>query len=140
MVEYVDGSVLAQLGSPDMRIPIAHALAWPERMETPAEKLDLAKIKSLTFEAPDLDRFPALRVARQALEAGGAAKTVLNAANEEAVDAFLGSRISFLDILRTVEEVLAQADATMARSIAEVIDIDRKARALAQDLMSEMAA
>jgi 1-deoxy-D-xylulose-5-phosphate reductoisomerase len=79
-------------------------------------------------------------VARQALEAGGAAKTVLNAANEEAVDAFLGSRISFLDILRTVEEVLAQADATMARSIAEVIDIDRKARALAQDLMSEMAA
>jgi len=140
MVEYVDGSVLAQLGSPDMRIPIAHALAWPERMETPAEKLDLAKIKSLTFEAPDLDRFPALRVARQVLEAGGAAKTVLNAANEEAVAAFLGRRISFLDILRTVEEVLAQADATTARSIADVIDIDRKARALAQDLMSEMAA
>jgi 1-deoxy-D-xylulose-5-phosphate reductoisomerase len=140
MVEYVDGSVLAQLGSPDMRIPIAHALAWPERMETPAEKLDLAKIKSLTFEAPDLDRFPALRVARQVLEAGGAAKTVLNAANEEAVAAFLGRRISFLDILRTVEEVLAQADATTARSIDDVIDIDRKARALAQDLMSEMAA
>ncbi|MFL6724165.1 MAG: 1-deoxy-D-xylulose-5-phosphate reductoisomerase [Sphingomicrobium sp.] len=140
MVEFVDGSVLAQLGSPDMRIPIAHALAWPERMETPAEKLDLAKIKSLTFEAPDLDRFPALRVAREVLEAGGAAKTVLNAANEEAVAAFLGRRISFLDILRTVEEVLAQADATTARSIADVIDIDRKARALAQDLMSEMAA
>jgi 1-deoxy-D-xylulose-5-phosphate reductoisomerase len=140
MVEYVDGSVLAQLGSPDMRIPIAHALAWPERMETPAEKLDLAKIKSLTFEAPDLDRFPSLRVAREVLEAGGAAKTVLNAANEEAVAAFLGRRISFLDILRTVEEVLAQADATTARSIADVIDIDRKARALAQDLMSEMAA
>ncbi|MFL6737655.1 MAG: 1-deoxy-D-xylulose-5-phosphate reductoisomerase [Sphingomicrobium sp.] len=140
MVEFVDGSVLAQLGSPDMRIPIAHALAWPERMETPAEKLDLAKIKSLTFEAPDLERFPALRVAREVLEAGGAAKTVLNAANEEAVAAFLGRRISFLDILRTVEEVLAQADATTARSIADVIDIDRKARALAQDLMSEMAA
>jgi 1-deoxy-D-xylulose-5-phosphate reductoisomerase len=140
MVEYVDGSVLAQLGSPDMRIPIAHALAWPERMETPAEKLDLAKIGSLSFEAPDLDRFPALRVARQALETGGAASTLLNAANEEAVAAFLGRRISFLHIVRTVEEVLARADAAAPRSIAEVIDIDRRARALAQDLMSEIAA
>ena len=140
MVQYVDGSVLAQLGSPDMRIPIAHALAWPERMETPAERLDLAKIKTLTFEAPDLDRFPALRVARQALEAGGAAMTLLNAANEEAVAGFLGRRISFLDIVRTVEEVLARADAAVPHSIADVIDTDRKARALAQDLMSEMAA
>ena len=140
MVEYVDGSVLAQLGSPDMRIPIAHALAWPERMETPAERLDLAKVKTLTFDAPDLDRFPALRVARQALGAGGAAMTLLNAANEEAVAAFLGRRISFLDIVRTVEEVLARADAAVPHSIADVIDTDRKARALAQDLMSEMAA
>ena len=140
MVEYVDGSVLAQLGSPDMRIPIAYALAWPERMETPAEKLDLAKVGSLTFEEPDHNRFPALRVARQALDTGGAASTILNAANEEAVAAFLGRRIAFLDIVRTVEEVLAQADATTPRSIAEVIDTDRKARALAQNLMSEMAA
>jgi 1-deoxy-D-xylulose-5-phosphate reductoisomerase len=140
MVEYVDGSVLAQLGSPDMRIPIAHALAWPERMGTPAERLDLAKVHSLTFESPDLDRFPALRVARQALEAGGAAMALLNAANEEAVAAFLGQRISFLDIVRTVEEVLARANAPMPQSIADVIDTDRNARALAQDLMSEMAA
>ncbi len=140
MVEYVDGSVLAQLGSPDMRIPIAYALAWPERMETPAERLDLAQIGSLSFETPDLDRFPALRVARQALESGGAAPTLLNAANEEAVAAFLGRRIGFLDIVRTVEEVLARADAATPRSIAEVIDIDRKGRAMAQDLMSEMAA
>jgi 1-deoxy-D-xylulose-5-phosphate reductoisomerase len=140
MVEYVDGSVLAQLGSPDMRIPIAYALAWPERMETPASRLDLARIGSLSFEAPDLDRFPALRVARGALETGGAAPIILNAANEEAVAAFLGRRIGFLDIVRTVEEVLARTDAAMPRSIAEVIDIDRGARALAQGLMSEMAA
>ena len=140
MVEYVDGSVLAQLGSPDMRIPIAHALAWPERMETPALKLDLAQIGSLSFEAPDLVRFPALRVAREAMEAGGAAAIVLNAANEEAVASFLVRRIGFLDIIRTVEEALARTDAAAPHSIAEVIDIDRRARALAEDLMSEMAA
>ena len=140
MVEYVDGSVLAQLGSPDMRIPIAHALAWPERMETPAEKLDLARIGSLSFEAPDLERFPALRVAREAMEAGGAAPIVLNAANEEAVASFLARRIGFLDILRTVEEALARTDAAAPQSIAEVIDIDRDARAMARSLMSEMAA
>jgi 1-deoxy-D-xylulose-5-phosphate reductoisomerase len=140
MVEYVDGSVLAQLGSPDMRIPIAHALAWPERMATPAERLDLARIGSLTFEAPDLERFPALRVARAALEAGGTAPIVLNAANEEAVGAFLDRRMGFIDIARTVEEAVARTDAAAPRSIAEVIDIDRKARALAKDLMREMAA
>ena len=140
MVEYVDGSVLAQLGSPDMRIPIAHALAWPERMETPALKLDLAQIGSLSFEAPDLVRFPALRVAREAMEAGGAAPITLNAANEEAVASFLARRIGVLDIIRTVEEALARTDAPAPHSIAEVIDIDRRARALAEHLMSEMAA
>jgi 1-deoxy-D-xylulose-5-phosphate reductoisomerase len=140
MVEYVDGSVLAQLGSPDMRIPIAHALAWPERMATPAERLDLARLGSLTFEAPDLDRFRALRVAREVMEAGGSAPIILNAANEEAVAAFLGRRIGFLDIVRTVEEALTRTDAATPRSIAEVIDTDQKARALAQTLMSEMAA
>jgi 1-deoxy-D-xylulose-5-phosphate reductoisomerase len=140
MVEYVDGSVLAQLGSPDMRIPIAYALSWPERMETPAERLDLARIGSLSFEAPDVERFPALRVARSALEAGGAAPIVLNAANEEAVAAFLGRRITFLGIVRTVEEALARTSAAEPRSIADVIDIDRRARALARELMTEMAA
>jgi 1-deoxy-D-xylulose-5-phosphate reductoisomerase len=140
MVEYVDGSVLAQLGSPDMRIPIAHALAWPERMETPAEKLDLARIGSLSFEQPDFDRFPALRVAREALEAGGATPIVLNAANEEAVAAFLDRRIGFLDIVQTVETAVARTSVAAPRSIAEVIDIDRTARALARDLMTEMAA
>jgi 1-deoxy-D-xylulose-5-phosphate reductoisomerase len=140
MVEYIDGSVLAQLGSPDMRIPIGYALAWPERLETPALRLDLARVGSLSFEAPDPDRFPALRVARDALEAGGAASIVLNAANEEAVGAFLNRRINFLDIVRTVEEVVARASAGAPRSIAEVIDIDCGARALAQEFMSEMAA
>lgn len=140
MVEYVDRSVLAQLGSPDMRIPIAYALAWPERMETPAEKLDLARIGSLSFELPDLERFPALRVAREVLEAGGAAPIVLNAANEEAVAAFLDRRIGFLDIVQTVETAVARTSATAPRSIADVIDIDRQARALAKDLMTEMAA
>lgn len=140
MVEYVDGSVLAQLGSPDMRIPIAHALAYPERMETPAERLDLARIGTLSFEKPDFDRFPALQVAREALEAGGAAPIVLNAANEEAVAAFLDRRIGFLDIVRTVEETLARTSAVAPRSIAEVIDIDRSARALSGLLMSELAA
>jgi 1-deoxy-D-xylulose-5-phosphate reductoisomerase len=140
MVEYIDGSVIAQLGSPDMRIPIAHALAWPERMETPAQKLDLARIGNLTFEEPDVARFPALRVARNAMEAGGAAPVVLNAANEEAVAAFLGNRFDFLSIVGIVEEALARTDAPAPRSIAEVIDIDRQTRALAQALMTEMAA
>ncbi|QDP18623.1 1-deoxy-D-xylulose-5-phosphate reductoisomerase [Sphingomonas xanthus] len=140
MVEYVDGSVLAQLGSPDMRIPIASALAWPERMTTPSERLDLQKIGQLTFEAPDVTRFPALRVARDALKAGGAAPVILNAANEEAVAAFLGRRIGFLDIVATVEEALARMGVGAPQSIAEVIDIDRQARAMANRLMSELAA
>jgi len=140
MVEYIDGSVLAQLGSPDMRIPIAYALAWPERMETPAQRLDLAEIASLTFEAPDEERFPALRAAREALEAVGSAPIALNAANEEAVDAFLRRRIGFLDIARTVEETVARTSASQPQSIAEVIDIDREARTLAGHLMREMAA
>jgi 1-deoxy-D-xylulose-5-phosphate reductoisomerase len=140
MVEFIDGSVLAQLGSADMRIPIAFALAWPERMETPSEKLDLARIGNLTFEAPDLGKFPALTVARQAMEAGGAAPIILNAANEVAVAAFLDRRIGFLSIVDTVSEALARVDRPKPQSIAEVIDIDRQTRALANDLMSEMAA
>ena len=106
MVEYVDGSVLAQMGSPDMRTPIAYALAWPERMETPVERLDLAKISQLTFFDPDPVRFPAIRLAREALEAGGAASCILNAANEVAVEAFLNGHIKFLDIARICEGAL----------------------------------
>ena len=106
MVEYVDGSVLSQMGSPDMRTPIAYALAWPDRMDTPVERLDFAKIATLTFEDPDLTRFPALRLAREALEAGGQAPCVLNAANEVAVADFLAGKIAFLDIAKACERTL----------------------------------
>jgi len=135
MVEFVDGSVLAQLGSPDMRIPIAYALAWPERLETPAERLDLKAVGRLDFDAPDTTRFPALRLAREALEQGGAAPTVLNAANEVAVAAFLAGNIRFTDIARIVEDSLAQAGYLPPQSIADVLDIDRETRLNAQTSM-----
>jgi 1-deoxy-D-xylulose-5-phosphate reductoisomerase len=128
LVEFVDGSVLAQLGSPDMRIPIAYALAWPERIETPAQRLDLAAIARLDFEAPDLERFPALRLAREALEAGSAAPISLNAANEVAVASFLAGQIRFTDIVRIVEEMLDQDDFDAPHSIDDVLGIDRNTR------------
>jgi len=140
MVEFVDGSVLAQLGTPDMRIPIAYALAWPERIESGAAKLDLTKVATLTFEQPDPARFPALRLARAALEAGGAAPIVLNAANEIAVAAFLDRRIGFGDIASLVERALEGTNAPAPRSVAEVIDIDVRARHTARDLMTKLAA
>ena len=135
MVEFVDGSVLAQLGTADMRIPIAYALAWPERMETPAQKLNLAAVGQLDFEAPDLDRFPALRLAREALEAGGAAPIVLNAANEIAVAGFLAGKVPFPDIARVVQEALISADYDAPRSIGEVLEIDRVTRERAEAMM-----
>lgn len=138
LVEFIDGSVLAQLGSPDMRIPIAYALAWPERMETPAERLDLAAIARLDFEPPDEQRFPALRLARHALESGGSAPVVLNAANEVAVAAFLAGRIRFTDIARTVEDALADSDDLPPASVADVIEIDRATRSRVQAAMSAM--
>ncbi len=137
MVEFVDGSVLAQLGSPDMRIPIGYALAWPERMETPAQRLNLAAIARLDFEAPDLQRFPALRLAREALEAGGAAPIVLNAANEAAVASFLSGEIRFTDITRVVEQALADADFGSPRSIGDVLEIDHATRSRVQALMKD---
>jgi 1-deoxy-D-xylulose-5-phosphate reductoisomerase len=140
LVEFIDGSVLAQLGAPDMRIPLAYALAWPERIETPAERLDLAALGSLDFEAPNLDRFPALRIAREALEAGGAAPIVLNAANEIAVDSFLQGRIRFPDIVRTVEQALAESGHAAPRSIAEVLEIDRATRRRVEASMTEIFA
>jgi 1-deoxy-D-xylulose-5-phosphate reductoisomerase len=128
LVEFVDGSVLAQLGSPDMRIPIAYALAWPERIPTPAQRLDLASIARLEFEEPDLTRFPALRIAREALEAGGSAPAVLNAANEAAVSRFLTGSIGFTDIPRLVERALEESNLAAPSSIAEVLEIDRLTR------------
>ena len=137
MVEFVDGSVLAQLGSPDMRIPIAYALAWPERMATPAQRLDLASVARLDFDVPDLERFPALRLARSALEEGGAAPIVLNAANEVAVAAFLSGQLPFREIVRLVEDALRSADFGAPRSIDDVLEIDRASRARAVALTRE---
>jgi len=137
MVAYVDGSVLAQLGSPDMRTPISYALAWPERMATPCARLNLAEIGSLTFSEPDPVRFPALRLAREALKSGGATPTILNAANEVAVAAFLRGDIGFLEIAITVEKVLEQGavDAIAPNSLEDIYEIDRIARIRAEELV-----
>ncbi len=136
MVAYVDGSVLAQLGSPDMRTPIAYALGWPKRMAAPSARLDLAALGTLSFEAPDPERFPALRLARQALQTGGAAPTVLNAANEVAVAGFLARRIGFLDIARIVEETMDRAVAVRLSSLDDVHAADAEARRIASDLVA----
>lgn len=135
LVSYVDGSVLAQLGTPDMRTPIAVALAWPGRMATPATRLDLAAIAKLTFEVPDFARFPALNLTRQALQTGGAAPTILNAANEVAVDAFLNGRIGFLDITRIVEQTLARVQYGALTDLAAVREADGAARRYAGHLI-----
>jgi 1-deoxy-D-xylulose-5-phosphate reductoisomerase len=138
MVEYVDGSILAQLGSPDMRIPIAYTLAYPERMETPCERLDLVRIGSLDFEEPDHERFPALGLAKQALREGGAKPAILNAANEVAVASFLDSGIAFLDIASVARETLGCYDPPAPSSIAEVLEVDRHARDIARQLIGKM--
>jgi 1-deoxy-D-xylulose-5-phosphate reductoisomerase len=144
LVEFRDGSVVAQLGSPDMRIPIAHCLAWPARMGTPAARLDLARLATLSFEEPDLVRFPALALAREALAAGGAAPTVLNAANEIAVREFVGRRLGFGGIPALVEATLEAAErrGSMAepQSIDDALAIDQGARRLAVSLLPEIAA
>jgi 1-deoxy-D-xylulose-5-phosphate reductoisomerase len=135
LVAYRDGSVLAQLAEPDMRTPIAVSLAWPLRMAAPTPRLDLARIGTLTFEAPDETRFPAMRLAREALARGGTAPAVLNAANEVAVEAFLNRRIGFLDIARVVERCLDAAEKAgimgNARQLDDVLDVDNAARGLA---------
>jgi 1-deoxy-D-xylulose-5-phosphate reductoisomerase len=140
MVCYADGSVLAQLGSPDMRIPIAHTLAWPQRLKTGAPRLDLAAVACLDFAAPDEIRFPALRLAREALEAGAGAPTVLNAANEVAVAAFLARQIGFLDIAAIVETVLQKLGRPALPDLAAVLAVDAAARAAASHLATAKAA
>jgi 1-deoxy-D-xylulose-5-phosphate reductoisomerase len=144
LVEYRDGSLVAQLGPPDMRVPIAHCLAWPIRMDRAGPRLDLAAVAKLTFEAPDLDRFPALGLARQALVAGSGAPTVLNAANEVAVAEFIGGRLRFPGIATLVAATLEGAAARgLLRepvSVADALDIDRGTRAFAKELLPEIAA
>jgi len=138
LVEYVDGSMLAQLGAPDMRVPIAYTLAWPERMETPCERLDLVAIARLDFEAPDLVRFPALALARQAMAQGGAKPAILNAANEIGVASFLESRLGFLDIASLVGAVLDRYDPPAPHSIDAVLEIDRETRRVAAGLTGKI--
>jgi len=140
MVCYYDGSVLAQLGSPDMRIPIAHTLAWPDRIDTPSPRLDLAAVARLDFAEPDLDRFPSLRLARETLLAGGGAPAILNAANEIAVEAFLQRKIGFLDIANTVAEVLDMLGTPPADGLDEVIALDQSARRAAASFTAARAA
>ncbi len=135
LVQYVDGSVLAQLGNPDMRTPIAYALAYPERIEAGVAPLDLLKVATLTFEAPDFARFPCLALAYQALRAGGTAPAMLNAANEVAVAAFLDRRIAFLAIPRLIEEVLVALPVSAVNTLEDVLDADAAARAAALELM-----
>lgn len=135
MVEYIDGSVLAQLGTPDMRTPIAYALGWPERMSAPSKRLDFSKLGPLTFESPDPERFPALRLAREALIDGACAPTILNAANEVAVLGFLEGRIGFLDITRVVEETLNSLTIAPMTSLEEVRDVDMRARDVASEFV-----
>ena len=136
LVQYCDGSVLAQMSSPDMRTPIAYSLAWPERMPAPTARLDFVALRQLTFEAPDEVRFPALRIAREALRAGGTAPTILNAANEIAVEGFLAGQIGFMTIPKVVEAVLeaSVSEIGMARAatLDDVIEADRAARSLAE--------
>jgi len=133
LVCYRDGSVLAQLGAPDMRIPIAHTLAWPRRMQSASPRLDLAARAKLEFYEPDLERFPALGLAREALRAGAGAPAVLSAANEVAVEAFLARRIGFLDIVATVAEVLEEMGAPEADTLEQVVAIDADARRAATE-------
>ncbi len=140
MVCYADGSTIAQLGSPDMRVPIAQTLAWPERIATNSPRLDLAAVGKLEFFSPDETRFPALRLAREALQAGGGAPTILSAANEIAVAAFLERRIGFLDIVGTVERVRDELGAPAADSLEAVVALDGTARAAAERVCRTLAA
>ena len=128
LVAYVDGSVLAQLAAPDMRTPIAYTLGWPDRIEAPVARLDLAEIAKLTFEPPDRDRFPALELCREALKAGNGAPTILSAANEVAVQEFLAGRIGFLDIVRIVERTLERVPRCEITSLDDVYGLDAAAR------------
>jgi 1-deoxy-D-xylulose-5-phosphate reductoisomerase len=135
LVEYADGSLLAQLGAPDMRTPIAHALAWPERVVSGVQSLDMTQIGRLDFEPPDHARFPSLGLARAAARAGGTAPAVLNAANEVAVQAFLDERLNFTGICTVIDKVLQRLDASPVKDLGDVLDADAAARRLASALI-----
>jgi len=136
LVDYVDGSVLAQLGNPDMRTPIAHALAWPERLDAGVRSLDLFEVAQLSFERPDSSRFPCLDLAYRALRAGGTAPALLNAANEEAVSAFLDRRLGFTRIADVISASLDTMAVTAARTLDDVLDADARARSISRSLIA----
>jgi 1-deoxy-D-xylulose-5-phosphate reductoisomerase len=134
-VEYIDGSVIAQLGQPDMRTPIAHALAWPQRISSGVSRLNLFDIGMLDFSQPDERRYPCLQLAKQAMKRGGTATTVLNAANEVAVQAFLDKSIAFTDIAATVEHVLQECSVSAADSLDTIMHADALARGIAHEFV-----
>lgn len=138
MVEYHDGSILAQMGQPDMRTPIAHALAWPERIVSGVSSLNLFEMERLEFKKPDFDRFPCLRLSYEAMKSGGTQTTILNAANEVAVDAFLQEKIRFVDISTIIEKVLNDATCHVADSLQAILDDDHQARNLANEIIASM--
>lgn len=139
MVQYIDGSVLAQMGSPDMRTPIAYAISWPERLAAPVERLSLAAIGQLTFARPDFETFPCLQQAMDALRNGGSAPIVLNAANEVAVEAFLAERIGFMDISSVVNSALTKLDMKAPHSLSMVFEMDTEARAVAKAIVEKIS-
>ncbi len=143
LVRYIDGSVLAQLGTPDMRIPIASALAWPDRIPTPSDRLDLGTVETLSFESPDYHRFPALSLARQSLQSGGGAPTILNAANEVAVRGFLDRQVGFLDIAaiveKTLEELSPRVEEAHLNDFEDVTNLDARARTEAKRHVDDIA-
>jgi 1-deoxy-D-xylulose-5-phosphate reductoisomerase len=138
MVDYVDGTVLAQMGNPDMRVPIAHSLAWPERFESGVEPLDIFEVRRMDFQEPNLERFPCLRLAYEAINAGGIMPTVLNAANEIAVDAFLNERVRFTDIPVIIERCMQQFEVKPADSLEIILDVDKQARNLSNKIIDEL--
>ncbi|TXL21302.1 1-deoxy-D-xylulose-5-phosphate reductoisomerase, partial [Methylococcaceae bacterium HT5] len=140
MVDYVDGSVLAQMGNPDMRIPIAHAMAWPERFDSGVAPLDIFSVKHMDFEPADLKRFPCLRLAMEAISAGGIMPTVLNAANECAVESFLDEKIRFTDIPVVIEQSMAKFSATQADTLKHILEADEQAREQAQQIIKTLIA
>ena len=140
MVDYIDGSVLAQMGNPDMRIPIAHAMAWPERFDSGVTPLDIFSVKQMDFEPADLKRFPCLRLAMEAISAGGIMPTVLNAANEIAVEAFLNEKIRFTDIPVVIERAMEKFSATVADTLEYILEADQQAREQAQLIIRTLVA
>ena len=138
MVDYVDGSVLAQMGNPDMRTPIAHAMAWPERFDSGVAPLDIFQVAHMDFEQPDLQRFPCLRLAYEAIKAGGIMPTVLNAANEIAVEAFLNEEVRFTDIAKIIESSMAKFSPVAADTLEKILQADHDARVVAQNIISEL--